>query len=216
MRLRSTLLAALLVATSGFLAPAMARASTAVPTISAPASTAGYQTVAITGTATPGATVELYESAYQFHDLQPALYWQDGSNAPIITTAAANGAYRMTRWIDTGFEFAVVVDGVRSRTVVVRNRVVPVLTVSSTRSGRLTAKIVETPAQPWLAVQLQRKNANGTWSVVNRGYTLEHGVYSVTINQKSRQTSTYRAWVSGDTTSGLLSAYSTTHKVKIR
>jgi hypothetical protein len=195
-------------------APALA--ATATPTISAPASTAGYQTIAITGTARPGATVELYESAYQFHALQPALDWQDGTFAPITTTAAANGSYRMTRWVDTGFEFAVSVDGVMSRTVVVYNRVVPVLTVTSGRAGTVTARVVETPAQPWLAVQIQRKNANGTWTVVNRGYTVEHGVYSVTVRQTSKKTYTYRAWVSGDTESGLLAAYSTAHAVKVR
>jgi hypothetical protein len=216
MRLRTALVAVVLAVTSAGLAAMPASAATAVPTISAPASTAGYQTVAITGTATPGATVELYESAYQFHALQPALYWQDGSNAPITTTAAANGTYRMTRWVDTGFEFAVVVDGVMSRTVVVYNRVVPVLAVTSAKAGTVTAKIVETPAQPWLAVQIQRRNANGTWSVVGRGYTLDHGVYSVVIKQTSRRTSTYRAWISGDTTSGLLAAYSAAHTVKIK
>jgi hypothetical protein len=216
MRLRNALLAAVLAVTSTGLAVTPATAAAVLPTISVPASTAGYQTVRITGTATPGATVELYESAYQFHALQPALYWQDGSNAPIITTAAANGTYQMTRWVDTGFEFAVMVDGVMSRTVVVYDRVVPLLTVASRKIGTVTAKIVETPAQPWLAVQIQRKNTNGTWSVVARGYTLEHGVYSVVIKQTSRKTYTYRAWISGDTTSGLLAANSTAHRVKIR
>jgi hypothetical protein len=191
-------------------------AAPAGPTIAAPAVTAGYQTVAITGTATPGSIVELYESAYQFHALQPALYWQDGSNAPITTTAAANGTYRMTRWVDTGFEFAVVVDGVMSRTVVVRNRVVPVLAVASTRTGTVTARLVETPAQPWLRVQIQRRNANGTWSPVVTGYTAEHGVYTVVAKQPAGRTYTYRAWVSGDTTSGLLAAYSTTRTARIR
>ncbi|MEV6633778.1 hypothetical protein AB0M54_23800 [Actinoplanes sp. NPDC051470] len=210
------LLAVFLAVTSAGLVATPAVAATAGPTISAPASTAGYQTVAITGTATPGATVELYESAYQFHALQPALYWQDGSNAPITTTAAANGSYRMTRWVDTGFEFAVVVDGVMSRTVVVRNRVVPILTVVSGKAGTVTARIVETPAQPWLTVRIERKNADGTWSAVARGYTLEHGVWSVVVKQTSRRTYTYRAWVGGDTESALLAAYSTAHAVKIR
>ncbi|MFG1605141.1 hypothetical protein [Actinoplanes sp. NPDC049265] len=216
MRLRTALLAAAMALTCSNIVVTPARAASATPTISAPASTAGYQTIAITGTATPGATVELYESAYQFHALAPSLNWQDGSFAPITTKAAANGTYRMTRWVDTGFEFAVAVDGVMSRTVVVYNRVVPVLTVVSGRAGTVTARIVQTPAQPWLAVQIQRKNANGTWSVVNRGYTLEHGVYSVVVKQTSKKTYTYRAWVSGDTESGLLAAYSVAHAVKVK
>ena len=197
-------------------APTTAAPANAAPTISAPASAAGYQTVAITGTATPGATVELYESAYQFHELRPALYWQDGSNTPITTTAAADGRVRMTRWVDTGFEFAVLVDGVMSRTVVVYNRVVPVLTVTAAKAGTVTAKIVETPAQPWLDVQIQRRNTNGTWSTAGRGHTLDHGVYSVVIKQAARRTYTYRARIGGDTTSGLLSAYSAAHTIKIK
>lgn len=215
MRLRTALLTAVAAVTS-IVPAATAADAAAVPTISAPASTAGYHTVAITGTATPGATVELYESAYQFHALQPALNWQDGSNTPLTTRAAANGTYRLTRWVDTGFEFAVRVDGVMSRTVVVRDRVLPSLTVASGTTGTLTATIAETPAQPWLAVQIQRRNANGTWSVVTRGYTLEHGVYSVRVRQPARTTYTYRAWISGDRTSGLLAAYSAAHAVRIR
>ncbi|MDT5031736.1 MAG: hypothetical protein QOC94_1907 [Actinoplanes sp.] len=216
MRLRTALLTIVLAVTSAGLATTPASAAAAVPTIFAPASTAGYQTVAITGTAAPGATVELYESAYTFHALQPALNWADGSNAPITTKAATNGTYRMTRWVDTGFEFAVVADGRMSRTVVVYNRVVPVLTVTSGKIGTVTAKIVVTPAQPWLAVRIQRKNTNGTWTVVARGYTLDHGVYSAVIKQTSRKTYTYRAWISGDTTSGLLAAYSKPHAIRIK
>src|SRR3954453_7446916 len=71
------------------------------PTISAPAETSGYHTVVVSGTATPGATVELYESAYVFHDLQPSLDWASGTNDPVTTTAAADGAYRISRWVDT-------------------------------------------------------------------------------------------------------------------
>ena len=122
----------------------------------------------------------------------------------------------MTRWVDTGFEFAVMVDGVMSRTVVVYNRVVPVLTVVSGRTGTVTAKIVETPAQPWLAVQIQRRNPGGTWSVAARGHTLEHGVYTVVMKQPAHKTYTYRALIGGDTTSGLLAGYSTGHAVKVR
>jgi hypothetical protein len=52
--------------------------------------------------------------------------------------------------------------------------------------------------------------------VVARGYTLDHGVYSAVIKQTSHKTYTYRAWISGDTTSGLLAAYSKPHAIRIK
>jgi hypothetical protein len=195
---------------------APAAAATATPTISAPTSVSGFRTVPITGTATPGATVELYETTVKWHDLAPAHYWQDGSNSLITTVAAANGTYRLSRAVDTGFEFAVEVNGVMSRTVTVYNKLVPVLTVVSGKIGTVTAKLTSTPPQPWISVQIQRKNANGTWSVVARGYTKDPGTFAVVIKQTSKKTYTYRAWMSGDTESGLLAAYSAAHSVKIR
>jgi hypothetical protein len=196
--------------------PSPAQAAGATPTITAPATAAGYRTIVITGTATPGATVELYESAYVFHDLKPAVDWANTGD-PVTTAAAANGTYRISRWVDTGFLFAVQVNGVRSNTVTVRDRLVPILTLSSTRAGRVTAKMVATPAQPWVPVQIQRKNANGTWTVVSRGYTTGPGAFAVTLTGlTSRKTYTYRAWLGGDTESALLPAYSGAHRVKVK
>ena len=214
---RAVLGAVLVVATAAGLTAALAPAQAAqTPTISAPASTAGYSTIAITGTATPGATVELYESAYVFHDLKPAVDWANTGDL-VTTTAAANGTYRINRWVDTGFLFAVQVDGVMSKTVTVRDKLVPILTLSSTKAGKVTAKMVATPAQPWVAVQIQRKNANGTWTVVARGYTSAPGAFTATLSKlKSHKTYTYRAWLGGDTESALLAAYSSTHSIKVK
>ena len=41
----------------------------AAPTLSGPADRTGYGTITLTGTATPGAAVHLYESAIIFNDL---------------------------------------------------------------------------------------------------------------------------------------------------
>jgi len=216
--LRRTVLSAVLVVTTAVgLAAALAPAQAAqTPTISAPASTAGYSTIAITGTATPGATVELYESAYVFHDLKPAVDWANTGDL-VTTTAAANGTYRINRWVDTGFLFAVQVDGVMSKTITVRDKLVPILTLSSTKAGKVTAKMVATPAQPWVAVQIQRKNANGTWTVVARGYTADPGTFTATLTKlTSHKTYTYRAWLGGDTESALLAAYSSAHSIKVK
>ncbi|HEY7271150.1 MAG TPA: hypothetical protein VH502_00355 [Actinoplanes sp.] len=196
--------------------PSPAHAADGKPTISAPASTAGYHTIVISGTATPGATVELYESAYVFHDLQPAVDWANTGDL-VTTTATASGTYRISRWVDTGFLFAVQVNGVMSNTVTVRDRLVPILTLSSTRKGTVTARMVATPAQPWVPVQIQRKNSNGTWSVVARGYTTAPGAFTATLTKlKSGTTYTYRAWLGGDTESALLAAYSSAHRIKVK
>jgi hypothetical protein len=211
-------LSAALAATSAVVltGPSSAQAADAKPTITAPATSTGYSTIVISGTARPGATVELYESAYVFHDLKPAVDWADTGDL-VTTTATANGTYRINRWVDTGFLFAVQVDGVMSDTVTVRDRLVPILTLSSTRAGMVTAKVLATPAQPWVPVQIQRKNKDGTWSVVARGYTTAPGAFTVTLKKlKSRTTYTYRAWLGGDTESALLPAYSSAHNIKVR
>ena len=212
--LRLALMGTFLAASAVVTVPA--QAAETKPTISAPASSSGYQTIAIIGTATPGATVELYESAYVFHDLQPAVDWANTGDL-VTTTATTKGTYRISRWVDTGFLFAVEVNGVRSNTVTVRDKLVPILTLSSTKAGQVTAKMVATPAQPWVPVQIQRQNANGTWSAVARGYTANPGTFTVTLTKlKSKATYTYRAWLGGDTESALLAAYSSAHRIKVK
>jgi hypothetical protein len=212
--LSAVLVAVTAATTTGVAAPAGAAA--ARPTISAPSTTTGYSTVRITGTATPGATVALYESAYVFHDLKPAIDWADTGDE-IAVKASAKGTYQIDRWVDTGFLFAVKVDGVMSATITVRVRLVPILSVTSTKAGTVTARFSATPAQPWIPVQIQRKNADGTWKVVARGYTEDPGTFSATVTkQTSKKTYTYRAWAGGDTESALLAAYSTAHNVRIK
>jgi hypothetical protein len=217
--LRRAALSAVLVAATVVVAAAgtfAAEAADVKPTISAPASTSGYHTITITGTATPGATVELYESAYVFHDLRPAVDWADTGEL-VTTIAAANGTYRINRWVDTGFLFAVEVDGVRSNTVTVRDKLVPILALSSTKAGKVTVKMTSTPAQPWVPVQIQRKNSNGTWTNVAHGYTSDPGSFTVTLSKlKSHKSYTYRAWLAGDTESALLPAYSSAHTIKVK
>jgi hypothetical protein len=101
--------------------------------------------------------------------------------------------------------------------VKVRDKLVPILTLTSTRTGMVTAKMVATPAQPWVPVQIQRKNSNGTWSVVARGYTAAPGTFTATLTkQKSHTTYTYRAWLGGDTESALLPAYSSARSIKVK
>jgi hypothetical protein len=220
MRLRHRVALAAVLASAGAAVVAgvasPASAADVTPTISAPATATGYSTIRITGGATPGATVELYESAYVFHDLQPAKAWAT-TGLPVTAVAAANGTYRIDRWIDTGFLLAVRVNGVMSRTALVSVRLAPILTVTSTKHGKVTAKMSATPAQPFIPVRIERRTTKGTWAMVAHGWTNNPGAYSVTVaKQTSGKTYTYRAWAGGDTESALLAAYSATHRAKIK
>jgi hypothetical protein len=220
LRRRAVLTAALacagVAAATGVAAPAAAAAAT--PTISAPATTTGYSTITITGHAAAGATVELYEAAYKWAaDMNPALNWEDGTFHPITATAAADGTYVIRRWVDTGFVFAVKADGVMSPTVLVHVRLLPILSVTSTKAGTVTARVSATPQQPYLPVQIQRANTNGTWSIIARGHTGNAGTYAVTVGkQPSGRSYTYRAWVGSDPETALLSATSAIHRIRIK
>lgn len=220
MRIRLRLAAALTATVLGGAVPAVvggtpASAAATRPTISAPTTTTGYHTVRITGTARPGATVALYESAYVFHDLKPAIDWAR-TGKPVTTRAAADGRYRIDRWIDTGFLLAVKVDGVLSRTALIQVRLAPVLSVTSTQPGTVTARLSATPAQPFIPVRIERRTSTGGWQVVARGWTDGPGTFTATIaRQAAGRSDTYRAWVGGDRESALLAAYSAAHQITV-
>ncbi|GAA2506834.1 lamin tail domain-containing protein [Winogradskya humida] len=166
MRARMTALAATLgcAATLGLTAPATAATT---PTISVPASRQGYGPITITGTAAPGATVELYESAYVFNDFYPS---PDYTNGGYITTKATSaGKYTLTRILDSGFRFYVKADGLTSSHVAVAMGIVPTLTLT-TSSGTTTATVTANPSQPNLHVHVQ-SGWNGVWTDLAGGYT---------------------------------------------
>jgi hypothetical protein len=204
---RATLgLAAIITMASPALA-AGADAAPGTPTISAPASRTGFGTVAITGTAAPGATVNLLGSAVKWNALEQLQ----------TTTANSSGAYRFTSNVDTGFLFAVEADGVTSATRRVNMRVLASLKVTSGKSGVVTAAASADPGQPFLTVKIQRQNANGTWSVVAQRNTNTNGAASATLRgQGSGKTRTYRAWISGDAENGMTSNYSPARKIRVR
>jgi hypothetical protein len=202
------------VATTAVLA-APAAAATA-PTIAAPKLWVGYGKVTITGTATPGATVTLYESALNWNDLKPADDWE-GAGGPVTATAGSTGAYRIERYVDTGFLFAVEADGLMSRTATVLVRVLPTMSLTAQSGGRVAARVSASPGQPGLPVQVQRQNADGTWTTVARGYAGSTGTYRGTLaNQGTGTTKSYRAWIGGDPETGVLSNFSSVHKLRIR
>ena len=53
------------------------------PTLATPAVRAGWGTITLTGTAAPGATVQLFETAIVFNDLDTACTWL-GVDAPAV------------------------------------------------------------------------------------------------------------------------------------
>lgn len=185
------------------------------PTISAPSIRTGFGPVAITGTAGPGATVRLLESASVFGDLQPAVDYDNG-NGPVTTVAGRDGRYRFTRNVDSGFLFAVESGGVRSAVRLVRVKVLPMLTVASTRVGVVTVRMTASPNQPHLSVRIQRVGAGGVWSTVARGTTNDAGRYSATLaGQGPGSTRAYRAWVDGDSLTSLTAGYSAIRRVRV-
>jgi hypothetical protein len=184
-----------------------AAATVVTPTISAPPMRTGYGTVIITGTVRPGATVRILESAYIWHDFQPG---------PTVRANSA-GKYTFVRYVDTGFLFAVEADGRRSVTRTVTMKVLPTMSAGSARAGAVTVTVAANPAQPWLPVQVQRSNGNGTWTTVARGYTGYTGRYGVTLtNQGSGRTQTYRTWIGGDSANGMVANYSAYRALKVR
>jgi hypothetical protein len=207
MRARSTAFAAALgcAAALGLVAPANAATT---PTITVPASRQGYGPITITGTATPGATVELYESAYVFNDFYAS---PDYSTGGVITAkASSSGAYSISRILDSGFRFYVKVDGVESRRVSVAMGIQPSLTI--VRSGNtVTAGVASDPAQPYLSVHVQRSSNNSTWTDIAGGYTSDPAAtFSATVGGQPNGNQYYRAVIDADTDNNLLRGQSAT------
>lgn len=195
-------------ATFALAAPASAAA---VPTLSGPDEVNGYSQFTMTGTADPGTTVRLYETAIGWNDMQPAKDF-DRDNGPVTATADAAGKFTIRRWLDSGFFFEVHEGDVVSNRITVHSRVNVTFWVDSPSVGTLRANGRATPAQPDLPVQIQRRNANGTYTTVRTAHTAgETATFSATIAGLPRGEHYYRAYVGGDDSQGVRGAYSATH-----
>ncbi|BFU42515.1 lamin tail domain-containing protein [Krasilnikovia sp. MM14-A1004] len=204
--------AATCLAAAAFSLPAHAAT---VPTISAPASTVGFSEIAITGKATPGATVTLYESAYVFNDFYVAINWDTG--APVTATASSSGAFTMHRYVDSGFLFKVKEGDSPdySNTVTVSVKVIPTLTLSSTTDGTVSVAVAANPSQDNLPVQMQRQSG-GTWTTVASGRTDLSGNYATDLTNQGEGTSrTYRAYIGEDTSTAILPNHSPAQTIKV-
>ena len=189
-------------------------AAAAAPTLATPAVRTGFGPVTLTGTATPGATVHLYETAIIFDDLQPAEDWQNGGG-PVTATADSAGHFQIQRLLDSGFYFQVESGGLRSNKITVNIRVAPTLTLRSPGEGVVEATIAADPAQPGLPVQLQRLSKD-SWSTVASGTSDSSATFTATESGLYAGSYTYRAYIGADNANGVLANYSAQQTVSVQ
>jgi Lamin Tail Domain len=188
-------------------------AAATTPTLTAPAVRTGFGLITLTGTAAPGATVQLYETAQTFDDLQPADDWENGGG-PVTATANASGRFSINRLMDSGFFFQVAADGLRSNKIKADIRVAPTLNISASGTGAVTATVAADPAQPGLSVELQRASGSN-WVTVDRGATGEDARFSGSDSGLFAGTYTYRAHIATDPKNGVLANYSSALSVRV-
>jgi Lamin Tail Domain len=181
-----------------------ANAATA-PTIVTPAYRTGFGRVAITGTATPGATVQLFETAYSERatGLYAADDWEHGGG-PVTAKADTAGHYTIMRYVDTGFQFAVKSEGLTSPTTTVRMKVLPSFWITTAPGGVVQAHTEVSPMAEKLTVSVERLAGTSTWTTVAKGPTTINGQYTATFGGQKAGTYTYRAAVAADPKNAVL------------
>jgi hypothetical protein len=182
--------------------------ATVAPTIVAASGRIGSGPVTITGRAREGAQVQLSAAAFA-----------DGNdyNVMAYTTADANGNYTFTRYVDTGYRFYTRANSISSSIKTFRIVNDPYLTGGSTAKGSVTLRVVGDPNEPNLPVQIQRANANGSWTTVATGRTTAKLEYVRTFTGlKSKTSMTFRAYIAGDPNAGTLNGFSNVKVVGIR
>jgi hypothetical protein len=183
------------------------------PTLAGPASRVGFGPVTLSGTASPGATVQLYETAIVFDDLEPADDWEHGGG-PLTATADSSGHWQLQRLLDSGFYFQVEADGVRSNRLTVRIQANPTLTVTAPGPNTVTARVVADPAEPTLPVQVQMASGTG-WTTIASGSIGGDGTFAATARTVAGGSHTFRAYIGADPSNGVLAGYSAGRTVTV-
>lgn len=200
-----------IVASFGIAGPAAAGST---PTLGGPAYGVGYNQITLSGTARPGATVRLYETAKYWNDWYASDDWENGGG-PVTAVADGDGDYQLRRWLDSGMYYQVEADGIRSQPIEVDIQELPELTVTTAGTGAVAAHVVASPAEPWLPVEVQQRAGDGSWSTVASGYVSEAGTFDQTITNVAAGTQTYRSVIGGDPLNGVIAGYSASHSVTI-
>jgi hypothetical protein len=205
-------------AVSGGVAAALAFAAPSYaasgPTLTGPAVRVGFGPVELSGTATPGATVQLYETAMVFDDLEPADDWQNGGG-PVTATADSGGHWRLQRQLDSGFYFQVEAGGVRSNKLTVRIQQNPALTLTSTSANTVSAHVEASPGEPTLAAQVQVNLTGTSWTTIASGRIGDDGAFDATVHNVAGGTHAFRAYVGDDPSNGVLAGYSASRNLTV-
>jgi hypothetical protein len=191
---------------AAFLAVGSPAHAAAAPTLTGPDARIGFGPVTLSGTAEPGTTVRLYESAIVFDDLEPADDWEHGGG-PLTATAGSDGRWQIRRYLDSGFYFQVEAGGVRSNRLTVHIQANPGLALTPTGPGTVTARITADPAEPSLPAQLQMQTGR-TWTTLLSGRIGEDGAFTGTARNITAGTHAFRAYIGADPSNGVLGGYS--------
>ncbi|WP_433720798.1 Calx-beta domain-containing protein [Actinoplanes sp. CA-051413] len=167
----------------------------------------GPGTVTLSGSATPGSTVvPMAQTLGSTAGLQPY-----GESFEVGASGKFSFAGSLT---SRGTQFAVEVDGVRSKSVTVYLKETPVIGGSSPRKGAATLTVTGNPKVRGLSVRLERRNANGTWTTVGTGILNANGQYSRTVTGlRSKSAYTFRALVGSNANFGILSNWTGTKRI---
>jgi hypothetical protein len=179
---------------------------TQTPTLQTPPFRQGVGSLDLTGTARPGAAVELWEA--------PA---EGGVFVKVATTTASTeGNYSFNRmFTDRGFRYQTQSTGLTSepRTVFLRHD--PVLVANSPSKGAVALKVTGDPKIGGLNVVMQAL-VNGEWTNVGNGVTSSSGLAIKTLyGLKSGTTYAFRGYIVGDSSKGLQGGYSGTRRVVV-
>ncbi|WP_433826518.1 Calx-beta domain-containing protein [Actinoplanes sp. CA-015351] len=176
------------------------------PTIGTSTATlTGVGNAMISGKAKAGATVDLWGKPF---GAEKAVKIKS-----VVATPA--GAYSFTHKISEGFIFQTSVGELVSKEIAVRIKQNPVLTATSPSKGNFTVTVTGNPKDNGQDILVQSW-VSGTWKTVYKGKTGSNGVYSISKKLASGSSLTFRAFVAGDTSVGLLGGWSVSKKVTVK
>jgi len=177
------------------------------PTFNVPKSVSGAVAVPISGKAAAGATVELWGAP------------MGATKTPLVkiasTTADKNGVFSFSRWIGQGYLFQIAVGDWTSDTKTVTVTEVPVFVAGSTSKGVVSLAVQGNPRGPGQSVVVQRY-VNGAWVKAWGGTTDSSNQWKASPKVASHTVLTLRAFVAGNTATGISAGYSTAKKITVK